>query len=198
METDVRPERMGMQLAVSRDGLQWTRVADRFVFLGQQQDPEAWDQAAPTDWVRPATGLHTVDGEVRFYYNAGPLADGCYGIGMARWRRDGFVSITSDAEGGELLTGAFVADGSKLHLNVDAGSGEVRVKLCNLQGQPFEERKWHLAGLPPSEWSDPIRGDHLDSVVEWADGGDMSMLRGRPVALRIRLRGTRLYSFWTA
>ena len=206
LETDVRPQRLGMQLAVSRDGLQWTRVADRFVFLGQQQDAAAWDQAAPTDWVRPATGLHTVTGQVRFHYNAGPLDDGCYGIGMARWRPDGFVSLTAGGEGGKLLTRSFLGNGPALHLNLDAGggadAGEVRVKICDLQGHPLDATPQpnmyrDLAPSPPSDWSAPIRGDHLDTVVDWSGGSGLRGLRGRLITLRVQLRNAHLYSFWT-
>ena len=201
LETDVRPKRLGMQLAVSRDGRDWTRVADRFVFLGQQEDPDAWDQAAPTDWVRPATGLHTVGDEVRFYYNAGPLTDGCYGIGMARWRRDGFVSLTAGSDGGEVVTRSFLVDGPALHLNLDA-AGEVRVKICDLQGHPLDVTPQasmyrELASAPSTDWSAPINGDHVDAVVGWPGGADLRGLRGRLITLRLQLRDARLYSFWT-
>ena len=196
LETDIRrpgvqhAERMGMQLAVSRDGRHWTRVADRFVFLGRQEDPEAWDQGAPTDWVRPATGLHVVDNQVRFYYNSGPLTDGCSGIGMAFWRRDGFVSITADADGGELLTRSFIVDGERLHLNVDATRGNVSVELCDHQGRSSR------AG-PPTGRSKPVGGDCPDVTVDWQGGGNLRELMGRPITLRIRLENAHLYSFWT-
>jgi hypothetical protein len=206
LETDIRRqdghhERLGMQLAVSSDGRQWQRVADRFVFVGPPEDPSAWDQAAPTDWIRPASGLLTVAGQVRFYYNAGPLDNSCYGIGMAYWRQDGFVSLTADRAGGELLTRTFVVDGAKLHLNLDATDGEATVEICDLQGRSLAAdapRRWSADATAPSGWSQRITGDHLDTVVRWPDANDLDALRGRPVALRIRLQHAQLYSFWTA
>ena len=129
------------------------------------------------------------------YYNAGPgrtdgSEDSFAGIGMASWRRDGFVSLRADAGGGSLLTSPFVPDGPELHLNLDASKGEATVQACDIQGRPVEA--WSA-----SKPSDPIRGDHLDAIVRW-DPSDWATRIGKPVTLRIRMRNADLYSFWTS
>ena len=196
MEVDQRPIRDGglpLQLAASRDGRQWTRVADRATFLEPAVEGE-WDDDGGAGSVRPATGLFVVDDQVRFYYSGGTPQEPLYGMGVASWRRDGFVSLHAGSEGGELLTRSFVVDGRELHLNIDASQGEATVQLCNLQGEPT--LGWYWEGQEESRPSEPVRGDHLDVVVRWTDGGITQRI-GKPVTLHIHLRNADLYSFWT-
>ena len=183
-----------IQLAMSRDGRHWERVADRFAFLDKPEDEKAWDQRAPTSYVRPATGLFAYEDRVRFYYNAVRIGEdeqiSILGIGMASWRRDGFVLLHAGPEGGELLTRSFIADGPELHLNIDASQGEAAVRVCDLQGYPVES--WTV-----SQPSQPIRGDHVDKVVRWGDS-DLVEKIDKPVTVRVQMKNADLYSFWTA
>src|SRR5439155_14938908 len=140
MEVDVRPvpdPQRPMQLAVSRDARNWTRVANRCPFI---EEPRlgAWDaddRPEPRGFVRPATGLFIVDGQVRMYYCNSSGKDAMYGVGLATWRRDGFVSLHAGSEGGELLTRAFIPTSPELYLNIDASQGEATVRVCDFQGQ---------------------------------------------------------------
>ena len=181
-----------MQIAMSRGGRRWERVADRFAFLDKPDDEDAWDQRGPTGYVRPATGLFVYEDRVRFYYSAGPTREENYqlGIGMASWRRDGFVSLHAGESGGGLLTRPFIADGPELHLNIDASQGEATVRVCDLQGYPVPS--WTV-----SQPSDLIRGDHVDTVVRWQES-DLAEKIGKPVSLRIQMKSADLYSLWTA
>lgn len=197
MEVDVRPfpnPLRPVQLACSRDGRHWTRAADRFACLAPPEEG-AWDHGDGSGWVRPGTGLFVHGDEVRMYYNAGPGAtaygqDMFAGIGMASWRRDGFVSLRAGETGGELLTRAFTPRGPELHLNIGASGGEAAVQVCDIQGRPVES--WTV-----SRFSQPVRGDCLDTVVRW-DGSDFGTRIGKPITLRIRMRNADLYSFWTS
>ena len=186
----VRP--FPMQLAMSRDGRRWNRVADRFAFLDKPDDEGAWDQRGPTGYVRPATGLFVYNDRVRFYYSAGPTKEENYqlGVGMASWRRDGFVSLHAGPDGGELLTRSFISDGPELHLNIDALQGEATVQVCDLQGYPV--RSWTV-----SQSSQPIRGDHVATVVRWEES-DLAEKMGKPITVRVQMKNADLYSFWTA
>jgi hypothetical protein len=191
MEVDVRPHPNPLrpiQLAASRDSRHWTHVADRFDCLAAPA-PDAWDSGVHAGWVRPATGLFVRDEEVRMYYNAGPAEDPFAGIGMARWRRDGFVSLHAGESGGTLLTRPFIPDGPTLHLNIAAPDGEVTVRVCDIQGRAVET--WTV-----SRPSATVRGDHTDIAVDWRDS-DFGTRIGKPVSLRIEMRSADLYSFWT-
>lgn len=206
LEVDCRPLEEGtrpLQLATSRDGRVWTRVADRVGFMETVEDSDAWDYHQDGRSVRPSTGLFPVGDRVRMYYSGYHEKTGM-GIGMANWRRDGFVSLHAGPDGGELLTRPFIVRGSHLHLNLDAGAagGECAVQVCDLQGTPRigkEIASPYLQGQGDwrvSEWSRPIRGDHLDAEVVWAGGSDLHERIGKPVTLRIRLQSADLYSFW--
>jgi len=173
-----------IQLATSRDGRHWTRVADRFDFFGRGE-PGQWDDA---NVHRPSAIIPHGD-RVLMYYTSGSGQASFSGIGLATWRRDGFVSLHAGPDGGELLTSPVMPLGRTLHLNVDAGQGEVQVQVCSFQGGPGteEEQRWG--------WSEPIRVDSTDVAVHW-QAGDLTPFMGWPRTLRIRLRNADLYSFW--
>ena len=194
MEVDVRPlpnPSRPIQLAVSRDGRRWTRVASRCAFI-EEPPLGAWDaddRPEPRGFVRPATGLFVVGDEVRMYYCNGSGKEPMYGVGMATWRRDGFVSLHAGSEGGELLTRAFVPTSPSLHLNIDASQGEATVRVGDFQGQPL--KGWKIA--QPSE---TVRGDQLNALVRWPES-DFDQRVGKATTLRISLRNADLYSYWT-
>jgi hypothetical protein len=200
MEVDVRPQShpaLPLQLAVSRDGREWRRLANRFAFLEKPKEG-AWDYSGGTGWVRPASRLVVTADEIWMYYSSGPSEmheDSAHsdkwmvGMGLAKWRRDGFVSLHAGQEGGELLTTPFVVDGTEIHLNVDASDGQATVEVLNSQGKPIE-------GLKVGRPSEPVRGDHVDAAVRWPES-DLAAWNGKPVTLRIRLRNADLYSLWT-
>lgn len=132
------------------------------------------------------------------YYSSGPNEmhedsahsdEWMVGMGLAKWRRHGFVSLHAGQEGGELLTTPFVVDGAEIHLNVDASDGQVTVEVLNSQGKPIE-------GLKVGRPSEPVRGDPVDAAARWPES-DLAAWNGKPVTLRIRLRNAELYSFWT-
>ena len=181
MARDVRPfpsPSRAAQLAASRDGRHWFRVADRFDFLTLGGESE-WD------WlIRPGSGPITFGDRVMVYY-CGGRHGGEEGVGLATWRRDGFVSLHGEPAGGELLTMPFVLEGKDLHLNLDASRGSAVVRLCDNQGKEQE-------GWGPSEH---VEGDSTDVVVLWKSG-NLSRFVGRVATLRIRLRNADLYSFW--
>ena len=173
-----------LQLAASRDGRHWTRAADRAPMVEPPADG-AWDDQSPTGGsIRPAGGVFIHDDQVRIYYCAAapnhPLS-----VGMAYWRRDGFVSLHAEDEG-ELLTAPFVVDGPELHLNVQ---GEATVQVCDRQGKEIPE--WGS-----SQSSSPISGDHTDVVVHWPES-NLPQLIGQAVTLRVKMKQADLFAYWT-
>ena len=204
MEIDKRPDpnpALPIQLAVSRDTRRWTRVANRVPFI---EDPVAgaWDagegshydtarksDGAVRGFIRPAAGLFTHGDEVRMYYSNTSGKDVMGGVGLATWRRDGFVSLHGGSSGGELLTRAFLPTGPELHLNIDASQGEASVRVCDFQGRPLKDYK-------VTQPSQSIRGNHLNTVVRWNES-DLNQRVGKATTLRITLKNADLYSYWT-
>ena len=101
------------QLTFSRDGIAWTRVCDRQVFLGVER--EAWDERRIY-----VDEVVVRDDEILVYYRGSNIPhDGVQGfigqqhrgrtlrgdaLGLARLRLDGFVSIEAGAAEGALTT----------------------------------------------------------------------------------------------
>jgi len=110
-------------------------------------------------------------------------------IGMARLRRDGYVS--RDAFGpdpGWLVTPLmkserFVA----LTVNAEASRGEVRVQV----------RDHRLEVVPGFSFAEctPLRGDGVQQQVRWSGDGDPQRLEGMCLHLEFRVTDARLYGF---
>ncbi len=179
------------QLAVSRDGKQWTRVGDRATWLTLGPD-DSWEGGM----VRSTERIIRRGDELYIYYcgvhgpHGGPKFKNVVrkhrvAIGLLKQRRDGFVSLSAGDEPGELLTQPFRLPQGDLHINADATDGEVRVVLCDEQGRPLGE---------PSR-SKPLTGDLLDGAVIWEKPIPDSARR-KPVRLRFDLERADLYSYW--
>jgi hypothetical protein len=184
-------QQLAMQMAVSRDGRHWTRVADRFDFL-DVGDEDEWDR----NCIRPGSALIGFGDKVMSYYCSG--IESFEGIGLVTWRRDGFVSLHADADGGELITAPLLTDPRwQLHVNCAAADGEITVALCDHQGQPLNEDGVEILSTspyePPSLVSQPIRTDSVDTAVPWQNPRPLPQ---RPMALRFRMRNADRFSFW--
>jgi len=55
-----------------------------------------------------------------------------------------------------------------------------------------------MPGLKVSEPSEPIRVNHIDTVVRWPENDLAEKRLGKPITLEIRMANADLYSFWTA
>ena len=105
-------------------------------------------------------------------------------IGVATLRRDGFVSMRAGEKPATLVTGLFGwPAGRRLHLNVDASEGEVRVGVLDQNGRP-------LRGFARSK---VISGDRTDVVVEWTGSGEP---KAKSVQLKFEMTNADLYSYW--
>jgi hypothetical protein len=164
-----------IQLAASRDLLNWRRLGDRRPFI-PRGEPGEFDWASA--WY--ASGPIVKDDKLWFYYTgnctthagtrdndywnrllarveSGELPGAC-SIGLATLRRDGFVSLDAGETPGTLLTNVFRwPDQGRLHINTDAAGGEVRVAVCQPDGTPYRGY----------EQSEPLTGDQPDACLRW-------------------------------
>jgi len=175
-----------VQLAVSRDGLQFTRVGKRGTFL-PLGPVGSWDRFN----LSLANNEPIVAGdELRFYYSGRLYRHNPYagadtgeekgGIGFATLRRDRFVALEASFDGGEIMTKVVQLRGTTLHLNAQAEFGEIIVELLDANNRPLGQSK-------------PIQRDALDIPVEWtAPVAGLS----EPVQLRIQVRNARLFALW--
>jgi hypothetical protein len=184
-----RPEAcyLDVQLAVSHDSLNFTRVADRTPFI-PVGPVGSWDRFNHS---LANNSPILVGDELRFYYGGRTYRHGPYkgkdtgpgrgGIGFATIKRDRFVSLQASFDGGEILTKPLKLIGSDLHVNAKSDFGEIVVEILDLAGNSIARSK-------------TIRSDSLDVIIEWKRGS----LKGvnAPVVLRLTLKNACLFAVW--
>lgn len=184
---------LDIQLAVSRDGSQFTRVSnsggERTVFIpcgpvgGWDRFNNSLANNAPI----------VVGDELRFYYGGrlnrhspykGPDDGKGAGIGFATVQRDRFVSLDASFDGGVVETIPVTFTGKNLHVNAECAFGEIVVEVLTRNGS----EETILAR------SKPLRANALDIPVEWEEGR-LDKVDG-PAAVRFTLKNARLYAVW--
>jgi hypothetical protein len=185
------------QLAFSRDGIEWTRVADRETYL-PRGSVGAWDGG----WIVTSSDL-VVDGdEVRIYYAGFPerYSVGRTSIGLATLPLDRFVAMKSARLGREgiiELKPVRYADGDVV-LNADASKGgRIEAEVLDFDGNV-------IAGFERTAFA-AIEDDRLRHALRWRNGGrekklDDAVCRdgSRVVRLRLYLYNAEVYSLRNA
>jgi hypothetical protein len=173
------------QLATSRDGIHWTRVGDRAMWLALG-DEDSWEGGM----VRSVERIIRRGDKLYIYYCGVHGPHGRPGfppvqrqhpvqIGLVTQRRDGFVSLDAGEQPGTVTTKPFTLPAGHLHLNVEGPQGEVRVALLDLDAKTLGQ-------------SASITGNQLRAAVKW----DVRPPRQPQGRLRFTLRQARLYAYW--
>lgn len=150
------------QLAFSRDGLRWTRVANRETFL-PRGSPGQWDAG----WIVTSSELVVADDEVWIYYAGFPhrYSTSQTAIGIATLPLDRFASLKPkrlNAHAVLELKPLQFRPGEELVINADAGKGgQIRSEVLDFNGRVIE-------GFAQSD-SLPIRTDALRHALCWTD-----------------------------
>lgn len=180
--------RLDIQLAVSRDGVHFQRVAQGEPFL-PCGDIGCWDRFNQSLACNPPI----LEGDsLRIYYGGrqgrhppyqGPDRGrqmSC--IGLATVRADRFVSLGASFDGGQVITKPLRLKGKTLHLNAKCDFGEILVEVLDASGKVCARSK-------------ALAADALDLPVVWQEGG---LPDGpEPVTLRVTLRNAIWFSFWS-
>ena len=185
---DPDDHRLDIQLASSRDGRTWTRFADRSPIL-RCGDIGEWDRFNQSI----ACELVDVDDEEWLYYagrtyrhrgcegsDSGPAWSG---IGVARLRRDGFVSLDASFDGGHIVTKPLKLPSANVFLNVKADYGRIAMEAADIDGVILAK-------------SIPLAEDSVRAKVRWTDEAGLDALTDRPVRLRLHLENAKLYALW--
>lgn len=206
-----------IQLAMSRDLVNWKRLGDRRAFIGPsriddglvgvfdrmqlapfnrpvEREDELWFYYVGFKWRVPIYDRYT-DGSPRDPETLTPeqmadLKDGTSAVCLAVLRRDGFISVDAGDEEGTVLTKPLKLAGSRLMLNLDAAEGgRIEVDILDQAGQP----------IPAYSGDDAIAvtGNDVRTAVSWRDQSELTSLEGNVVRLRFRLKDASLYAFWT-
>jgi len=180
-----------IQLAVSRDGLSWSRPDRRpYVPLGLRG---SWGGGQ----IYMALGMIRKGSEIWQYYSGTFYTHGAYdpaapdnsgGLCRLVQRLDGFMSADAEYTGAELVTPLLTFSGGRLELNIDCSAmGEAWVEMLDEHNRP----------IPGHRLQDSIGVDRNDiaAQVRWKEREDASELAGRPVRLHFKLRACKLYAF---
>ena len=179
-----------LKLGFSRDGSEWQSVFpdQDVVALG---DSGAFD----SEMIYSFCPTVTVGDHHRYYYcgystkhSDDNLKPG--GIGLATFRRNGFVSLHAEDEG-ILLTKRFLFKGDELRVNaMTADTGSIEAELLADNGDLIDGYRYAD--------SDPFTGDSTDRPLSWRRRSDLSSLTGQSLMLRLRLRKADLFAFRAA
>jgi hypothetical protein len=175
----------------SRDGVRFKRWGEAFVRPGPRKERWIYGSTFPAyGLLVTAAETAGMPDELSLYVNDG---GGWTSYGKAtRFRRytlriDGFVSVQAPLSGGEFVTKPLVFEGKELVLNyATSAAGSVRVEIQDGEGKPVAGRA--LEDCPE------IFGDHLEQVVIWESGSDLSHLAGQTIRLRFVLKDADLYA----
>lgn len=174
------------ELAVSRDGIHFTRFAGRQPVIAYGKEG-SWDD----EMIFVSPGWVEVGDEWWLYYSGwdGPhgTSDRTGAIGLARIRKEGFVSLRGPAGGGVVCTRVLRWPGGDLILNADCGeAGVVRVRVSDPGRKP-------IPGLNYDDCQD-FQGNSVSHTVSWQEAS-INDLKGRLIRLEFFLQNADLFSF---
>jgi hypothetical protein len=190
-------------IGYSRDGFHWHRP-DRDAFIPVSEHVGDWNWAN----VQSAGGCCLIVGDALYFYVSGrhgvpgTNAPGVCSTGLAKLRRDGFVSMGHPASGqrveriqpaappGTLTTRPVRFTGSYLFVNLDAPAGELRVEVLDRSGRT-------IAPFTAAACT-PVGGNHTRVRITWTNAQDLAAVAGQPVRFRFHLTDGQLYAFWVS
>jgi hypothetical protein len=187
------PATLDDRLAVSRDGIQFSRLGDRKPFLatglaGSFSSKFCWSLPNPIRmgdelWIYYFGDNRDHDG---YLDPAAPKRKTA--IDRAILRLDGFVSADAAYTGGEIVTPLITFAGNRLELNVDSGSGgSIRVELLDEQEKPIK-------GYTRDDATE-LCGNSVCLPVTWGTNHSVATLAGKPLRIRFLMRDCKLYAF---
>jgi hypothetical protein len=179
-------------MAVSRDGIAWTRISrEPYVAQGVDGDIDCKQLYMADGMIRRGDKIYQYYGGSRVTHGA-PLSDAATwppeAILRVEQRLDGFVSVDAPMDGGEFTTPPLRFAGDKLMLNVNGSAmGTCRVAILDENGAAF-------SGFSVTD-CDEIGGNFMQKTVAWNGKNDLSSLRGRTVRLRFVMQACKLFAF---
>ena len=190
MHTHVGWKQTTCELTCSRDGRNWSRAGERgeFLTLGTRDEWDADYHDACWDPIR-------VDDELWIYYrslNRQPTEKTPkvgHAIGLAKLRRDGFVSLNAGEEIGSVTTRPLTFTGARLHVNAEvANGGAIRAALLTRASEP-------VSGYGLEDCT-PLQAGGLDVPVSWGTGNQLPPPEEGPARFVFELKNAKVYSFW--
>ncbi len=180
-----------LSLGYSRDGFHFSRPTHQ-PFMNVNESEGAWNWGN----MQSVNGVPLIVGDSLYFYSSGRrlndiMWDSYTSTGLAKLRRDGFVSMRAAADWGTLTTEPIVFDGKYLFVNADVKGrkAQLLVEVLDVNGNPVE-------GYTKADCTGLKRTDSTKAMITWRNHEDLSALAGQPVRLKFHLKDGDLYSFW--
>jgi hypothetical protein len=180
-----------IELSYSRDGRHWSRPNFRRPFL-PLGDEASWEP----DYSDPAiNGPILVGDELWIYYRGtrskfrDNTADYKMACGLAKLRRDGFVSLNAGQTPGQLITRPLTFEGRSLYINADVAEGGW-VKAAVLTSDSKSITGYTL------DKAIPLTKDTTKGGIVWKSEKKLMPPGDEHVRLLFQLKDAKLYSFW--
>jgi hypothetical protein len=175
------------ELAVSRDGIAWTRP-----FLGEPLVPCGPPGSADSRQIRMASSFVVLSDRILLFYGQSDrphISDMRVDIGMATLRRDGFAAMTAGDAEGSILTKPIQFEAGRLCVNAKVNSGGyLRAELLDADGKP-------MAGYDMASCAD-VHGDVIWAPIVWKALATIpSSDINNPCRIRFVLKNAEFYSF---
>ena len=175
-----------VQLASSRDGINWDRAGERRPFI-----PNGPPGSIDAGEIFVARAPVVVGDELWFYYSPSAIEHGVTGrsgpICLAKLRMDGFVSVDAGDDIGTLVTQPFRCAGGPLTINAAARGGLVGVAVLDEAGAQHRGFSLHECAI--------FDGDSLHHRVTWHDRRTLDELKGKAIRLKFYSRNAKLFAF---
>jgi hypothetical protein len=173
------------ELAVSRDGFRFERFGGRKPIIPYGEDG-SWDDEmifASPQWL-------DVGDEWWMYYSGwdGPhgTPDRNGAIGLAKIRKEGFVSLRGPQGGGVVCTRSIIWPGGELLVNAAATDGVLRVRISDTRRKPIDGFNYGSC----NEFS----GNSVAHQIRWTDRS-LDELKGQTIRLEFYLENADLFTF---
>ncbi len=179
------PETMDTQLAFSRDGWRWERLANRPVFI-----PRGLIGSFDGGMLS-SVRMVPYGEDLLFYYNGSNhshnVPGSIRGLGLARLPKERLVARTAGDEPGMLITKPFRLEGQQLMINANAAGGAIRAEMTDAIGNP-------LPGFEAENCRN-VESNDFRIPLQWLSENKLEQHRGEVVRIRFFLARARLYAF---
>jgi hypothetical protein len=178
-------DKLWSELILSRDGRYFERMRPAVLPCGSEEE---WDsaQAWASDWTEVGAEWWIYSFSGAWQPNTTVYPDR-WGVGLAKIRKEGFVSLNVPDTGGLIVTKLVKWPGGNLMVNADAADGQMRVRVST-------DTRRTVKGFDFTD-CEPIRGDNVAHKVNWGDNS-IDNLKGKIIRLEFYFsKAADLYTF---
>lgn len=176
-------------IGYSRDGYHFDRPSHE-PFMGVNETDGAWNWGN----VQSIAGVPIIKGDSLYFYASGrrlykKMWDAYTSTGLAKLRRDGFVSLDSKSKDGYVTTTNLTFEGSYLFVNADVKTS-LKAEILDLNNKP-------IRGFTKNDCI-IMKSNSTKHLISWKNKKSIASLKNKVVKIKFYLEDGSLYSFWVS